>query len=72
MPVWTHLHTHPLLVSPAWGVFCECKILNSTGRTEEDEGREKAGGVGAGDGEADETTQEEGKLWVTWGWEKEG
>lgn len=44
----TDIHTVPVHVSPAWGIFCECGILDCRGRTEQEERLRKVGGLGEG------------------------
>lgn len=36
--ICAHLNTHHLHVPPAQGVFCKCRILDSMGRRDEEEG----------------------------------
>ena len=56
----TDIHTVPVHVSPAWGIFCECGILDFKGRTEQEERLRKSRRTGGGgmDGQMEATEKD--------------
>lgn len=56
----TDIHTVPMHVSLAWGIFCECGILDFRGRTEQEERLRKSRRAGGGgmDGQMEATEKD--------------